>query len=643
MLEYITSFAIPILYFMAITATLVFLTKKSFGKCLPLGMILSAFLLFFSQLMFNTFTVGFVIGIICAVAAIPLAIFKRKELSEFKKLYFTSGFVVFLVIYVLVYIYDLNRGFTMWDELSHWGMMVKEMVRLDRFYSIDASNLMVHKDYPPIMQLFELFWVKLCGGFSEPYVERALHTFELSLIVPFVAEKIAEKKNFWKSVMVGVATVGIVALIILFFDGHLVIGTVYIDYVMALLVVYLLMTIMASSRISWFEIASIMAGGSFLLLLKQMGLPLYLLIICFLVGMVFLRKKVKVKRFFKELNIKKTIFYLIMLAVPFVVWLVWGGVVDGIEKQFSLSDLSVSEFLRIMMGRGESWQTVTRDNYLMALGNKSISTSFIGLSFLQVIGLFVGGMWLVWFLFKRTLQRKEMIFTTIILVIGAIGYAVAMLMLYTTSFGEAEGPKLASYDRYMGTYAMILILMVAMILIWRGTIEKKTHLIYGALIIALILNSPVMLGQLYPSIRRKSGTYTHYEDEAKKLVKMVGDGESVYVIARELSTTGEYHFFTQYYGDTIKLSDNYYKKTWPTIDKAESKRYYKEVVLPDIVENYNYLVVAETDKELEPNYCESLKICPLIKGNVYKVVIDDDGVLNRYEFVGNIYQEDINE
>ena len=164
MWSYIISFIAPLAYFLFLTAFLVCLTKRSFGKCLVLGMMLSAFLLFFSQLIFGTFMVGFVIGVICAVAAIPLGVIKRKDFSKFKELYFTSGFVVFLVLYIVVYIYDLNRGFSRWDELSHWGMMVKEMVRLDKFYFAKESNLLVHKDYPPIMGLFETFWLKLCGG-----------------------------------------------------------------------------------------------------------------------------------------------------------------------------------------------------------------------------------------------------------------------------------------------------------------------------------------------------------------------------------------------------------------------------------------------------------------------------------------------
>lgn len=293
MINYIVSFIVPLAYFLLLTATLVFVTKRSFGKCLPIGMMLSAFLLFFSQLIFNTFTVGFVLGILFALASIVLGLLQRKKWAEFKKSYFTSGMIVFLVIYILVYIYDLNRGFAVWDELSHWGMMVKEMFRLDAFYSADASNLVAHRDYPPIMQLFELFWTKLCGSFGENFVERALHTFELSLFIPFVAEKVAEKKNFWKSVLVGLAAVFAVALTIILFDGHGVFHTIYADYVMAMIVVYLLLTIFVSDKITWFEIASLAFGGGFLLLLKQMGLPLYVMIICGLVGIICLRKKEK--------------------------------------------------------------------------------------------------------------------------------------------------------------------------------------------------------------------------------------------------------------------------------------------------------------------------------------------------------------
>ena len=73
--------------------------------------------------------------------------------------------------------------FSNWDEFSHWGKMVKEMFRLDSFYSTKLSNLMVHKDYPPIIQIYELLWVKLSNSYSETILIKSIHFLELSLLI----------------------------------------------------------------------------------------------------------------------------------------------------------------------------------------------------------------------------------------------------------------------------------------------------------------------------------------------------------------------------------------------------------------------------------------------------------------------------
>ena len=469
------------------------------------------------------------------------------------------------------------------------------------------------------------------GGFNEACVARALHTFELALLAPFIAEKVAEKKNFWKSVAVGVVAIVIITLIILFFDGHRVFGTIYVDYVMALLVVFLLMTILAPKRIGWFEILMIMVGGSFLLLLKQMGAPLYMMVICFLFGMLWLRKKQKLKEYLTSVGWKRVGLVLMMLLIPFVLWFVWNKMVDGQVQQFKLSDLNLAEFIKVLVGHGEPWQAETVNNYIAALGGSSITTSYIKISFLPTIALFVGGMWLVLRLSRKSLDGKEMVLAMVVILVGAIGYVVMMLLLYVLSFGEVEGPTLASYDRYMGTYAILMMVFVAMIVIWQGAIKSKRGLICVLTLIMILINlsNVNMYGLVFPDLRgRIFGSYTKYEEEAKRITNMVGDEAKVYLLMGEKSLAYGYEFFVQYYGNTIKFNYN----------NMDMVKYYGEEILSEI-KNSDYLLVVEAEKSLEDKYCDELKVCPLGVGNMYKVLKKEDNTF-KYELIGNIYNID---
>ena len=184
----ISFFIKPLIYFLLFNATLVLITKKQFGKCIPLSFILSALIMFAFQAVFNTFTIGYYVLILFALASIPIIIFyliKNKEkFKEFKGNYFDKGLIAFIVIYLFFFILDLRKYFSAWDEFSHWGVMIKEMLRTDHLYSTIESTLMVHKDYPPIFQILELFWTKLCGNYYEPNLVKCLHIFEFSLFIP---------------------------------------------------------------------------------------------------------------------------------------------------------------------------------------------------------------------------------------------------------------------------------------------------------------------------------------------------------------------------------------------------------------------------------------------------------------------------
>ena len=94
---------------------------------------------------------GYITVLLFALAfpvAVSYRLVKHKELARLKSDFLTPAFCIFIVIYAFIFFLNYNRGFSQWDEISHWGPMVKEMFRLDKFYSVAESALSVHKDYP---------------------------------------------------------------------------------------------------------------------------------------------------------------------------------------------------------------------------------------------------------------------------------------------------------------------------------------------------------------------------------------------------------------------------------------------------------------------------------------------------------------
>lgn len=607
------NFFAPLVYFCAATLGVVLLLKKPFGKSLPIVLFSSPLLLFLSQLIFGTFSVGFYLCVAFAVFSVVFAVVKsiKSGSEEIRKNFFSVGLIAFLVIYLIVAIYDFRRGFSVWDEFSHWGMMLKEMVRLDKFYFVDASNLLVHKDYPPILQLFELFWLKLCGGnFSDNLALCAVHTIELSLIIPFVLEKTFDKKNTAKTLVMTVCSCVALVLIVLLFDLHGVIHTIYNDYLLALATVYLLIAVYSSKKISYFEILEISLGGSFVLLLKQMGLPLYLMVLCFLFGTILVRGKFHLKKLFKEIGWKKLAISLVAILIPFVLWFIWGKLTANVAHQFDYSDLSISNLPGILTGTsGESWQRFTIKKYLIAFGTENISTNLLPLTFLQAVILSLSLFYIVYKKNSETLNKKETIFLGLLLLIGAIGYSGAMLILYVFSFGEYEGPMLASYERYMGTFAIIMFGIVLAIFVREAFKQNQIKYIAGVTCALAILAGPTSYSRLYPN-----PTGTAHKDVQKVAEFALENTEPESKIFVEYGDSLGFFYYFQYFANSRRV--NSYLYTWPTGEDIDSEAFYEENVAPKISE-YDYLLIHDFNDAFLDSYCSI--VCPTEYDTLYRI------------------------
>ena len=175
-----------LLILIPLNALPVFCFRKHFGEAMPFTMMLVPLVMETMQFVTGTFCSGTILLLVSAVSGLILLLRKVKE-SEFRRLFFSAGFTAFLVIFVFVSVWDFQRHFTDYDEFWHWGMMIKESLRLDRFYCVPQSRMVIHKDYPPFLCMLEVFF-SILGGYSEGLVSASVHLFMLSVIVLPCAE-----------------------------------------------------------------------------------------------------------------------------------------------------------------------------------------------------------------------------------------------------------------------------------------------------------------------------------------------------------------------------------------------------------------------------------------------------------------------
>lgn len=604
---------IPLIYFILTNGLFVLLFNKSFGKCIPITLIISTFTLYISQFLFKTFNIGVIINILFPFIFLLLIFIKRKKenVQVFYKNFFSNGFYIFLVIYICIYIFDFYRVFTKWDEFSHWGVMVKEMYRLDRFYSVKQSTLMVHKDYPPIIQLFEFFYSKLCGGYKEAYLERAIHLLNLSFFIPLVSEKEQSKKQvLLKTLLITIS----IFMIYLLFDRHNIINTIYVDYTMAITTAYLLATISIEKDLfQKFTIINLSLGLTFLLLIKQMSLPLYAMILFLFIMNILLKEKGK--RLSKE-NLKKLCkIAILLIMIPILTMKSWNCYIEKlkIEKQFDLKDIKIMELKSINNGtKGEKYQQQSIKNYFRAIKTENMTTSYLHITYLECFIITIVLLYVLWSLNKKTISKQQIILIGITLTLGYIGYSFVMLILYVFSFGPIEGPSLASFERYMPTFVLICLSLIFMLFIYNNKTKKDLHKLVMLTAILILIQSPLSINKCYPRIKKSQ--MSGFEKLANSIKEKTKNKSKIYVIAED--SVGDYQFYIKYYlGDK---TTNLVYFDLPVKDIENYEDYYNQNI-KEYMLKFDYLFLAKLNKEFKEKYSFLFENNTIEEGNLYKI------------------------
>ena len=102
----------------------------------------------------------------------------RRIIENIKDILCNPGFHLLLIFYFFCWFSNIGKVFLAWDEFSHWGMFLKESLRLDNLYAVSPLPFK-HKDYVPAITLFEVIWVKLCRRYLEADVYRGCAEFNV--------------------------------------------------------------------------------------------------------------------------------------------------------------------------------------------------------------------------------------------------------------------------------------------------------------------------------------------------------------------------------------------------------------------------------------------------------------------------------
>lgn len=472
-------YILSLFWLLSINGLLTIVFNRKFEMVLTLSMILGTLMLYpFGYI--NHISYGYYLSWLFVLLFYVLLIYffikNKDKLIEFKNNYFTYGLLYFIIFSIYCFFLYKYTGFGNCDEFTHWGPMLKETLRLDGFYTQDASRLIMHKDYPPFFTLLEVLFQGFNGfKFHEPFAYIALETFMFSMLLPVFGN--LKKKDWLKSMLIFVSIV-LVGLTLdkteTASDYAFVYNSIYVDWCLALFCTYGIYLTYKEEGWGLFRFVYLTLICVTFILMKQMGLVFYLIILIYAFFKVtFIDKQLDLKMMLKGI--------IFLVVIPVLFYISWSYVVKlyQIDAQFKIGELSISDFFNIIKGnapKGLEWKYTAFRNYCSNLLHRPLVLHPFKMSYFVYTGL----MMLIIFIAFRF--KKDAFFLAGTYLIGAIGYSIAMLILYTLAFTIDEAPYLASFDRYMTSYLYFGTTLTLMLVI-----NKFNNYIYQNMIILGLL------------------------------------------------------------------------------------------------------------------------------------------------------------
>lgn len=628
------SFIIPLVWIFLVNGFSVKLFKKKFEICLPFTLITHVLFLFLTGFIHNI-SLGYYFGWLIAVLFcgwITWDIFKENNdaLNLFFENYFSIGTIIFIILYIYLFLLFRLRGFSFWDEYGHWGIMVRETLRINDFYAVPESILHAHKDYPPFITLLEVLWCKLSGNsYTESYLYRGLQIFMFSLYLPLFSS--LNKKNIKDWLKAVILTLIFVLLGITLStlptasDNALFYNSIYADWPLAVLCAYLLWLVYSLKHIDKFNIANIIITCVALLMSKQMGLPLYLLVV------VFALIKFLIFYFDNKILKKQLVYsYILIIIIPFIVFLSWNFIINNYDLggQFDIGKISILDIIMQTLTNSISipWQVETNTNFTDAIFNRVLMDHPINLTYFAYIFLILLILIFIYLCFRKSTNKYVNLSLILLYGLGSVGYAVAMYILYMSSFGTFEGPALASFNRYMLTYLFIGNCLLIMISTWLIN-EYSNHDLIGVSVVLLVLlafiNSESIRDILITNEYRSNRTVSY--TEAIKDIKELESDTKLLIIQQwqsgsDLSIMYKYDLlYTNIDYEMISLRE----KLWLT-DYAVILSQAEWITL---LKEFDYLYTLYPDEYFIENYWTPITETELLNRRIFRI-IENDGVVN---------------
>ena len=497
---FVIKILLPLLYCILVGTAYGMAFKRKFIDSLAPAFFIQIILMIVSGIVVEKLSVGIILGVGCSALVIIANLIREKSIAPLKKVYLDEegsmglAVVLFAVMYGAIFLLNIGKHFNMWDEFSHWGWFVRESYQNDALYCI-SSHRFEHKDYVPGVSLFEVLWCRLSFKFSEPNSYRAIQMLQAVMMLPVTCRYIDKKYRSIGNRIVLLIVNGFIIFGIPLFSKLPFYHTIYQDLILGVFIYYCI----------WIVVSEDFSNYSLFVL----GLSICNMIMCKLTAVAFVPVIFLFYTIYHHIHavntvsrIKIWIGAVISVAISIIPYRLY----EMYLYKYDISGSAVQGYSSITLGRiidvithngNIAYQSVVDQEYLSALATEGI------IGKLSYVWIIVGASVIVFVLMliqdDREKKSKLKLISLWILLVG-VYYAIVMYFMYMMMFSEYEATGLASYSRYMSTFVLAALFIMAMVVICFST--PKAGLLPTFVAVLLVENIVVLFGanQLLPGM-----------------------------------------------------------------------------------------------------------------------------------------------
>ena len=404
--------------------------------------------------------------------------FGRKCKSSLARV-FTTGFFAFIIFSGIMLFGHLGRPFENWDEFAHWGATVKGMYMNNTFSSANNAPIFVkHEGYPPGTALLHYFFTKCAGTYHESNIIRSMGVFAFSLFLP-VFEHVPLKRGHYLRSLIFFSVILLLPTVI-YSDFYV---TLYVDGILDVLFGYMLYAYFSNREITPVFLLRFSAAAFVAALVKSSGAAFAAIALIIISADIifFRRRKIQLKIGPANFAVPEAVKSLCGLLLPVLAIALsrgtWKAYLQETQSaEWSISGITLSGLITLFTQSIPDYQlegiiafverfTSIRP-FINNTGNTAVELSYpINISYV----LFIVAVFIVAAVIVRLVNNpqfaKAFRVTTGLVVLGFLGYAVSLLVLYLFTFQKWETVSCAAMDRYLGSYLLGTILFMASMLL----------------------------------------------------------------------------------------------------------------------------------------------------------------------------------